>query len=80
MAFRIERWTLAGMAAAMLSITPSVARAGLWSAPATLGQDGMAVEGDVAVDAGGTAIVAWAAPGGAVRAAVRAPGAAFARP
>ena len=75
---RTARWALAGAAAAMLAIAPPVARAGLWSAPATLGQASTAVEGDLAVDADGTAIVAWADSDGAVRAAVRAPGAAFA--
>src|SRR5262249_16725404 len=51
MGWRIASWTLAGAAAALLAIAPPVARAGLWSAPATLGQAGASVLGDVAVDA-----------------------------
>lgn len=71
-------WALAGLAAAALAAGPgaATAAAGLWSAPATLGDDAATV-GDVAVDADGTAVAAWTAPGGPVRAAVRRGSAAF---
>jgi hypothetical protein len=55
----------------------SSAAAQLWSAPATLGQDGASTVGDVDIEPDGTAIVAWAAEGGPVRAAVRHAGTTF---
>jgi hypothetical protein len=74
-----KSWTLAGLAALLVAAGSgaSSATAQLWSAPATLGHDGLAVSGDVDVDADGTAIVAWVAEDGPVRVAVRLPGAAF---
>jgi hypothetical protein len=74
-----KAWLLAGSAAAALAFGPGTpaATAGAWSAAATLGQAGITVVGDVAVDTDGRAVVVWADDGGAVRAAVRSPDTAF---
>lgn len=74
-----KSWVFAGLTVVALAVGPaaSPAAAGLWSGPATLGEDGVSAVGDAAVDRDGTAIVAWAATGGPVRAAVRPADAAF---
>ena len=66
-------------AAAALTLGPaaSVATAETVERRAALGREEAAVSGDVAVDPDGTTVVAWAADGGAVRAAVRPAGAGF---
>lgn len=68
---------LVGLAAAAAALGPGAvaARAGLWSAPATLAVDGTSRLGDVAIAQDGTALVAWG--NGPVRAAVRPAGRAF---
>jgi hypothetical protein len=63
----------------MGTATPDV-RAGLWSAPATLGSADVATSADVALQAGGTAVVAWTDGGGAVHASLRRADRPFDRP
>ena len=55
----------------------SVATAGLWSAPAPLGEGGSAVLADVAINDAATAVVAWSGNGAPVRVAMRPAGAPF---
>ena len=71
----------AAFVATVVAIGPgaSSAIAGLWGAPATLGPAGNSASGDVAMDGSGTAVVAWAATSGALRATVRPSGGIFAQ-